>query len=829
MMKNNSKSVTELRVVPHAVRQMHNGEAAVAGEAAVVLNMREREESLQVVGTPAVVGSIPAGSRLLLVHNASCGKMMLAVDDGFVVTCNGKAVLTLDSEPIGACEVGDYAVVATKGRLWVLLAADGAYAVLDSQEAVPEISLCEADETNVTVDMASVDFAEPYDSWPSLLTVADRETLLSRLRRGVAAATDAVTAKGRYAGAVLARYGVRLFDDSYLFLSAPVMLGSSTLATVSATVDVAVSGGKFAGVPAASLAMPSYALGITVHQGIPASWHGIVKAVDVLVTDAVGIASSGSSLICHSATSTTGTRRNVLEIGLAAPSAPSVASSLLGGKWHVVATTCHIDALDGGDFVAANVGRSASVLFPSAVTHALLAPMPCGIDVDTAQAAAVHERISRLIVPSAVTGHGGRAMVGVAAWKCVNRWGLGQVCRAGAAEGGCAWTVTATLATSHGESTVVASGHLPFVPRSVSPMLPYPDARATHVRIQVEADADGAVTAWESDLWAVPSASMAVAYGSGFAANALVPVSAATSVQAVNDSDPALGSMAVMAMGNPFVAEAVCPVGADTVRAIALACRPIYSSGFGRYPVYVFTGSALYAVPRLTTGAYGEARLLYRDGIEEGGPVVGGDESVWFVSATDGSLCRVEGAKCTRVLRGLGSGASLAWNGAESELVALGADGVVSVVSAITCRSWKRSLTAASLYGSGSCALAVTSGGEVLDFGLENQVAAVPVCYRSHPVELNRGFPCRPVLALWRLVSQQASVRLAVNGERGASCHGFVVGGVSVSGNLDAPIAMRLLSSPVRTVRLALSGSLPSGAMLLPVTLRESHKKQSLG
>ena len=300
-------------------------------------------------------------------------------------------------------------------------------------------------------------------------------------------------------------------------------------------------------------------------------------------------------------------------------------------------------------------------------------------------------------------------------------------------------------------------------------------------------------------------------------------------MQAANDSDAALGSVAVMAMGNPFVAEAVCPVGADTVLAIASACRPIYSSGFGRYPVYVFTHSALYALPQLTTGTYGEARLLHRGGIDEGGPVVGGDDSVWFVSAADGSLCRVVGTRCTRVLRGLGSGAGLAWNGVEGELVTLSADGIMTVVSALTGRSWRRSLTAASLYGTGSCAFAVTSGGEILDFGIEDQTAAVPVCYRSHPVELNRGFPCRPVMALWRLVSQQASVRLAVNGERGASCHGFVVGGVSISGNLDAPIAMRLLSPPVRTVRLVLSGTLPSGAMLLPVSLQESHKKQPNG
>lgn len=821
MMRNKTRRhATTITVVPHAVRQMHNGEAAAAGEAAVALNMRERESSLQVAGVPTGIGSVPAGSRLLLVHNASCGQMMLSVK-GLDVSCGGTHVVLLDSEPVGACGLGDYVVIATAGRLWVLRAdAHGSYSVLDPQAAVPHITLSEADAYDFTAGIAAVEFAEPYPNWPTALTVTDRETLQAQLRRGFSAAATSSAASGRFTGAVLARYGVRLFDDSYLFLSAPVMLGAATLASTSVTADVAVSDGKFAGVPAASLVLPSYALGITVHGGIPDCWHGIVKAVDVLVTDAVGMGLQGSSLICRSAVSTTGTRRNVLEFGLAAPSASAVAASLLGGKWRVVASTSHLSLLDSGTFAAANVGKSATVAFPSAVTQAMLAPMPSGIMLTSADAALIHARLSRLLVPSALALHGGRAMIGVGKWRCVNPWDLWQVCRPGAAQGGCSWTMTATLSTDHATAIVVSGGRLPFVPCAVSPLLAYPDARATHVRIQVVADADGAVTAWETDLWGVSGASMAVAYSTGFADNALVPVLECGSDVACNDCDMALGTVAVTAMGNPHVVESVHSVGTDTVLAIASACRPIYSSGFGRYPVYVFTRSALYALPQLTSGSYGDARLLRRGGIAEASPVAGGSDSVWFVSAGDGGLYRVDGAKSTCVARGLGVVVGLAWDNVHDELAVLSADSAVSMVSGATGRLWSRSLSASSLYGYDGRALAVTAGGEVLDFGNETEAASVSVCYRSHPIELNSGFPVRSSLAMWRLMSQHASVRLAVNGERGASCHGFVVGAVSASGSIDAPITVRLLSPPLRTVRLALSGTLPSGAMLLPVTLQ---------
>ena len=62
-------TLTKLRVVPRGVAALHNGESAVAGEAAAVVNMREREQALEVVGDPQPVAQLLAADRVLLVDD----------------------------------------------------------------------------------------------------------------------------------------------------------------------------------------------------------------------------------------------------------------------------------------------------------------------------------------------------------------------------------------------------------------------------------------------------------------------------------------------------------------------------------------------------------------------------------------------------------------------------------------------------------------------------------------------------------------------------------------------------------------------------------------
>ena len=806
---------TKLTITPRAATVLANQEAAPAGVADSVLNMRERERSLQVAGNPACCGAIAAGSRILLIHHTTFGERMLTCADGNV-SCGGVLLASLGSEPTGACAVGDFAVVAHEAGLCVLRATAGGYDVLDPDAALPQISIVEAEPSTLTATVAACTFSQPYASWPARLATADAAALRSRLKSAWTSLMAQAAASGQYAGPMLARYGVRLYDDTYLWLSAPVLLGGATVGENRLTVDVQVADGKFAGVPAATLSASAYRLGVSVHSGIAAAWHGVVKSVDVLVADAVAPFDSSAQLDYRAAASVGASRRSVLEYGLKPMAVAGVAAAAMAGQWRVVASCTRLDRLDSGVFAAGNVVKSTSRPIDTATCYALASPLPVSARLTPEQTSGATSRAGRHLLPSAVMANGGRLMAGVAGWRSVDTWSVAQFCAGTAAAGGCTVTVTATLATSHGTATVVRQERLAFVPKQLSPMVFYPDSRAVALRVQVEADSGGC-TAWEAELSPAWQLGAAVVCSAGLGPHALAEMAAVEAVP-TGDIDPAMGVVAVSVQGNPFVAAGTHTVGGDRVEAMAVASRPVYSSGFGRYPVYVFTRAGVYALPQLTSGGYGEARLLHRSPMAAGAVPAEAADSVCYVDAI-GRLCRLRGSERSVMLSGVDGLSQLAYSAAHDELALLSPQGQLQHLRLDTARVWQRSLSASSLYGGGGRAIAVTQGGELLDLDVEEAVESQPVYYRSMPIELLDGDPCRPLSVMWRIAASGAQLRLGMNGECGVSCHGFAVGGVSVSGTVGAPVVQRLVSPPVRTVRLVLSGTLPSASLLQPVTI----------
>lgn len=805
---------SRLTIIPRAAAVLANQEAAAAGVADSVLNMRERERSLQVAGNPASCSAIAAGSKILLIHRTTFGERMLTCAGGRV-SCGGSQLAELAGEPAGACAVGDFAVVAHGAGLCVLRATAGGYDVLDPDAALPQISIVEAEQSTLTATVAACAFGQPYASWPARLTTADAAALRSRLKEAWTSVTAQAAASGQYVGPVLARYGVRLYDDTYLWLSAPVLLGGATVDEHRLTADVQVSDGKFAGVPAAELAVGAYRLGVSVHSGIAAAWHGVVKSVDLLVADAVAPFDASAPLDYRAAASVGASRRSVLEYGLRSVAVPRVATAAMAGQWRVAASCTHLSRLDSGVFAAGNMAKSTSRPIDTAVCYALASPPAVPATLTRQQLDGAGERAGRRLLPSAVMASGGRLMAGVAGWLMDDTWSVAQFCFAASA-GGCTVTIAATLATSHGTATVVRRERLAFVPQQLSPMVFYPDSRAVAMRVQVEADS-GDCTAWEAELSPAWQLGAAVVCSAGLEPHTLA-ASAAVSAESAGTVDHALGTVAASEQGNPFVAAGTHSVGGDAVEAMAVASRPVYSSGFGRYPVYVFTRAGVYALPQLTSGGYGEARLLHRSPMAAGGRPAEAGDSVCYVDAF-GRLCRLRGSERRVMLSGVDGLSQLAYSQTFDELAVLSPQGLMLHVHLGSARAWRRSLSAVSLYGGDGRAIAVTQGGELLDLDVEQAVGAQPVYYRSMPIELLDGDPCRPVSVMWRIAASGAQLRLGVNGERGVSCHGFAVGGVSVSGTLGAPVVQRLVSPPVRTVRLVLNGTLPSASLVQPVTI----------
>lgn len=273
------------------------------------------------------------------------------------------------------------------------------------------------------------------------------------------------------------------------------------------------------------------------------------------------------------------------------------------------------------------------------------------------------------------------------------------------------------------------------------------------------------------------------------------------------------GILAVSRPGNPLVTARQQVITGATVRAIMPLSRAIYSNGFGRYPLALFTTEGIYALPQTTAGAvFGEARLLDRTVIATGCRPIEGNRNLYFASGR-GHLCRLRGSEVDVIWRDVGL-CELAWDDAHRELWVRQTDGTMWAIMP-SDRVSLRTVGCMQLYGDTAHALAVTDTGRVLDLTDEADVDSQSFEWQSHPI-----VSPRPVEVVWQVMGD-GTVTLALTGERGISCHGFVLGRLRVSGTINAPLRQRLLSPPLRTLRLHATGIAASGTLLLPAIVAQ--------
>lgn len=337
----------ESLVVPQGMVPIANGEAAPGGTSLLAINVRERERSLQVTGSPATSGQIDAGDRLLLIH------------DGHYVTCNGSdvkidggRVATASSDILGAHAIGGIVVVITTSGLMYLSPVGSQWVVLDPNDAVPRLRF----STNVgsmTADIRAYAFASPYSQWQAPLMSVDTTALEGQLRTAWNALNNDCRAEGRHTAPMLVRWAVRLKDGTHLWMSDPVRVGDETLANAQRiSANVTTSSSAFTGIEASVLSMLHYGVDITVEQDVAPEWLPLVDAIDVFATSEAQLLSASRVLDYRCLTRTTGGREYVLEMGLARCSAAAITAQLSSSPWHLMATAPVSSHIAGTDFVA---------------------------------------------------------------------------------------------------------------------------------------------------------------------------------------------------------------------------------------------------------------------------------------------------------------------------------------------------------------------------------------------------------------------------------------------------------------------------------------------
>ena len=272
------------------------------------------------------------------------------------------------------------------------------------------------------------------------------------------------------------------------------------------------------------------------------------------------------------------------------------------------------------------------------------------------------------------------------------------------------------------------------------------------------------------------------------------------------------GDIVVSASGNALVEVHRRSVLGCVVLSMAVVTRPLYSGGFGRYPVYLFTSDGIFAVAQSATGTLGEARLVDRTVIAAGVAPVEGGGDIWFVSRHH-HLCRLSGAR-VEVCHRDADYTALAWCNGYQELWMLRSQGHPVVMMKSGGMS-ERTVDAKQLYCDSQHAVAVDAAGQLLD--LEQEVDTVcPVRWLSHPVALDvlMGKAVRRVV--WHMKAWQVELTLRVTGQRGVMCRDEVVSVITVAGEVEAPLATPAVSWPARTLRLEVNGVARSGSLVLP-------------
>jgi hypothetical protein len=277
----------------------------------------------------------------------------------------------------------------------------------------------------------------------------------------------------------------------------------------------------------------------------------------------------------------------------------------------------------------------------------------------------------------------------------------------------------------------------------------------------------------------------------------------------------AQGEVVVSAPGNALIEAHRQTVLGTVPIAMAVVTTPLYSGGFGRYSVYVFTDDGIYAIPQGATGRLGEARLVDRTVIAAAVPPVEAGHDVWLISR-HGHLCRLNGSRLAVCQRDVGYRA-LAWCNAHDELWLLPPEGdaVVMMVSGAMSR---RSVDVAQFYSDPRYAVAVTPAGDVLDLERE-QAATMSVEWHSHPVALHPLMGQAVHRVVWHVVGEDVSLTLRVTGQRGIMAQDADVNVTTVVGRVEQPLAAPTLAIRARTLRLAIDGEALTGTLLLPTLI----------
>lgn len=777
-------------------KRRYNPENGSLGDAETVLNMRECDNTLMPVGNCNIIKSLDANEKILLI-----------IDDNYI-TCIGRNIYFHDADSrtiigeaptsiISAKAIGDFIVVSTMTCLYYLLRnASGNYNPIYVDDAIPELHFGTSELFTFSQPVAEYYFKNAYNHWTAPLADTDIKVYTSMVVDAMSRCADTMHADGMWLQPVMVRCAVRLWDNSLLWASAPIIVGNGMQCVSTYNVPVIISGSAFTALQESVITMQGYRIGLKVRHGTNALWDTLIKSIEIYTTREPDVIQKNALVDYRCSVTQSGERKYSLNYSLPHFDDETITNQLANSSsWQLTATITDLVSLRSG------TPRSITIT-PSNGSYVIARNNLYQQEIMVDQWAQI---TYSTVSPDTMMTEGGALYCGAISRRLGAGWSLASMSDFNTDSIPCNAVIVVTLRTSAGNSTVVWKGSNEVSTTILSPIVAYPDSRARYMSIKMLRE--GKVWQWEGELTASSSGELAYAVTPALTPHELLPT--ANDILIIPAEENIIeyfdNQLIISADRNPFVWQHKTTVSDGTITALRLAITPVATSIFGKYPLYAFTSQGIYALAGNSKSRYGDPRCIDWHAVANELLICYTASGITFIA--DNELCSLSGSKIETMATGVYA-TSIAWSKKYNELWCVDDKGSV-IIQMPSGRFYSRDIYIKELIENYYHPIAITGNNAMLDINAE-QATSQHIIYRSYPIIVD--FILKNIK--WHVSGDNVALTLQLTGENGKSCHGDILNKMKVTGNISAPITIPLYAPQRRTIRIIIDGTANCDTML---------------
>lgn len=622
------------------------------GDCSAIVNLRQKSGSLVPVNSPEIYYK-PAQSdrQLLYIHNCYDGEHHITADryaifhEVFIdketqaLSQKSEKLFTFDSPVTLAQSIGNTLIVVCTKNVYYLLYKNGSYIFLGERPEMPEISFYSYTKYTDAYNVAEYTFMKGYNN-PTRLDTEDINYFNTAYYNAFFQLQEKAWNRYYFVQPILIRYALKLYDDSYLFASSPVMIAQpDPIQPCRMSIRLRNSNELCTGSFGGQIIAGNYSISYFVHRINLDDWTDIVKSIDIYVTPEATIFEPDQKQqgLTYKITRTesNGTVSFVLNGDISFLSQETIQKRYLQSPlFYKIATIENYTELEPNH--AYDIDNK---IRPDMLVHEeVLSPdnttlLSMGAEVSYVYNKRLHlANLTRKLFPGFPL----------------------SLFRADKKSSGAATAYVVTyLKTERGESRVVWSGELAYYGNSFSPLLSYPDSNAYQMDIAVKFG----TTIYRGSFPLTPSKYENRADYLEKSLTAIVlqsDTSGSTSLvvpQPENDSFSQNNILRVSQVENPFSfpAELTYTVSNKDITGIATVTSALSEGQFGEFPLYLFTEEGIWALQNGSgETCYGLQHQLSREPISKDFPIIPLEEAVVFASSKELSL--LQGATVQPIL-----------------------------------------------------------------------------------------------------------------------------------------------------------------------------------